>query len=63
MTIEEFREFGWKAGMKFIAKGGASEIIDAVFFNHGTLVGENVYVPEEIISVRNPDGTVAWGLK
>jgi hypothetical protein len=61
MTIEEFRNFGWKAGMVIKHKRGIEEI-DAVFFNHRTVVGDNctILYHDIISAVLNPDGTVAW---
>lgn len=63
MTIEEFREFGWKAGMRIITAKGKDEV-DAVFFNHQTVVGDvDTFLDSEIIGIDNPDGTVAWRAK
>lgn len=69
MTIEEFRNFGWKAGMEVRlrnSEGGLyhAEIL-AVWFH-----GDEIWTPREkpvtaaeIVSILNPDGTVAWRAK
>lgn len=69
MTIEEFREFGWKAGMrmKFAESDTDSYDIVRVDFNNdrawidGGWFSAGRNIPLAFIDViLNPDGTVAW---
>lgn len=65
MTIEEFRNFGWKAGMKVADSG----LIVAVDFHNQWVIatmlidGRPAFQTigyDEILAILNPDGTVAW---
>lgn len=66
MTIEEFREFGWKAGMRVtLNRNPGPHGLLAVSFSDALLVinedgGTTPIPPKQIRSVINPDGTVAW---
>jgi hypothetical protein len=65
MTIEEFREFGWKAGMRV---PGSGLIVAVDFRNQWAIAVESIDGKptfqtigyEDIISILNPDGSVAW---
>jgi len=72
MTIEEFRNFGWKAGMevKFMEEDTTSYDIVGVDFNHNCAWtggfdedSMDIFYPGLIGSILNPDGTVAWRAK
>lgn len=64
MTIEEFRGFGWKAGMEVKSYSDGvpqTDDVEQVDFIKGRI--ETLYgfiYPEGIAAVHNPDGTVAW---
>jgi len=71
MTIEEFREFGWKAGMRVaFAKNylftydvyavDFGDMFIETWFGYGDDAEVDRVRPEQIAVVLNPDGTVAW---
>jgi hypothetical protein len=67
MTIEEFRRFGWKAGMRMKYAESDTDSYDIEVVNFIALVvkvGDGCLLrsinPRAIDVILNPDGTVAW---
>ena len=61
MTIEEFRNFGWKASMVVKEEGVRPLNVELVNFGNYTVGTEwMLFFAEDIIEVLNTDGTVAW---
>ena len=65
MTIEEFRNFGWKAGMRVKGEDGDEYEIIGVDLRNRRVECDGIVYPftttvEDCDSILNPDGTVAW---
>lgn len=64
MTIEEFNKFNWRVGMRVQGRLNGFDINEGIesvdFWNHVIETLSANFHLDAIVSVLNPDGTVAW---